>query len=187
MSEKQNRAVGAHPDLIRPVPNLGKDIKGNPISRSPLKSSNTVDVNQGSLDLDNLDQESPIVPEPLVFYGPEKPHLKRWFKKGASLYSLDFPVPRSLLEARNRLAGTLSEAAELDISMEDLVWSEKLGRWRERPKKEHKTKLFGAFVIVDIPSTGANGKQVMTRRFASLNDLQKPEDNIFARFKAATK
>jgi hypothetical protein len=166
-SKRQMRALGAHPDMMS---------KALPSSADPNQ------MNFGLVP----DIPTPKIPEPLVYYGPEKPHLQRWFKKGTKLYSLDFPVPRTAQEARDRLAGTLNEAAPLDIDMENLVWSKKLGAWREQPKLRHKTRMLGAFVIVDIASTGAKGEPIITRRFASLNDLQKTEDNPLARFKMAT-
>lgn len=165
-SKRQMRALGAHPDMLsKPSPALG-------------------DPNQMNF---GLVADAPIrTPEPLVYYGPEKPHLQRWFKRGTKLYSLDFPVPRTAQEARDRLADELNEAMSLAIDMENLIWSKKLGAWREQPKLRHKTKLFGAFVIVDITSADVKGKQIITRRFASLNDLQKTEDNPLARFKMVT-
>lgn len=166
LSKKKVRAMGAHPDMMS---------KSLPASR---------DQNQMNFGL------VPNIPvrtlEPLVYYGPEKPHLQRWFKTGTRLYSIDFPVPRTRKEANDRLASILEEAMPLDIDMVDLVWSEKLGRWRESPKREYKTKLFGAFVVVDVASTNARGERATVQRFASLDDLQKPEDNPQARFKMAT-
>jgi hypothetical protein len=166
-SKREIRALGAHPDMMsEPSP--------------ALKDPNRMNF--------GLVPDIPVskIPEPLVYYGPEKPHLQRWFKKGTKLYSLDFPVPRTTQEARDRLADELNEVMPLDIDMENLVWSKKLGAWREQPKLRHKAKLFGAFVIVDIISADAKGKQIITKRFVSLNDLQKPENNPLARFKMAT-
>lgn len=126
-------------------------------------------------------------PEPPVFYGPEKPHLERWFKEGARIYSLNFPVPRTPREAEDRLTGTTEEAAPQSIDMGNLVWSYRLKRWREQPKKEHKTKRFGAFVKVnDVTVINRRGEKVTASGLVSLNDLQKEEDNPLARFKKAT-
>lgn len=111
---------------------------------------------------------------------------KYWFKKGAKFYSLDYPVPKSPLEEENRRAGSLDEAKEVSIDPSNLVYSEKLKKWTVRAKKEHKSKLYGAFVIGLIETRGRNDEVITTRRFISLKDLQKPQDNPYARFKKAT-
>lgn len=111
---------------------------------------------------------------------------KYWFKKGARFYSIDFPIPKSPMEEENRRAGTLDEAKEVNIDPSNLVYSEKLKKWTVKAKKEHKSKLYGAFVIALIETKGRNDEVIVTRRFISLKDLQKPQDNPYARFKKAT-
>lgn len=113
----------------------------------------------------------------------EEPHRSFWFKKGTVLYSTDFPIPRTPLEAQNRRAQALEEAQPLQVDADNLVYSEKLGRWTTRAKMEHKSKLYGAFVIANVHIVGRNGQEEIVRRFVSLKDLQKPKDNPLARFK----
>lgn len=117
----------------------------------------------------------------------EPAHRSFWFKKGTVLYSIDFPIPRSPLEAQNRQAQVLEEAQLLQIDAENLVYSENIARWRIKAKKEHKSKLFGAFVLVNIHTQGRRGEDLIIKRFASLKDLQKPQDNPLARFKMANR
>jgi hypothetical protein len=184
------RKFGSHADKLPEEPSSGSGLNNTPFKGDTITQHRPMAQAPGQIEALDFGETSPapIAPEPLVFYGPEKPHLKRWFKKGTKLYTLEHPVPRTSMESKNRVAVTLDEPMELDIDIQDLVWSKKLGKWRENPKKEHKTTLFGAFVIIDIFSTGVNGGQIIARRlFASLNDLQKEADNPFARFKAATK
>jgi hypothetical protein len=111
---------------------------------------------------------------------------KYWFKKGARFYSIDFPIPKSPIEEENRRAGVLDEAKEISIDPSNLVYSEKLKKWTVKAKKEHKSKLYGAFVIAHIETKGRNDEVIVTKRFISLKDLQKPQDNPLARFKKAT-
>jgi len=143
-------------------------------------------VSTGQVDLDSLrslpiEHVRPLEPQ------PEEPHRSFWFKKGTVLYSIDFPIPGSPLEAQNRQAQVLGEAQPLQIDAENLVYSERLGRWTPRVKKEHKSNLYGAFVIANVHITGRNGEEEAIRRFVSLKDLQKPSDNPLARFKAANR
>lgn len=111
---------------------------------------------------------------------------KYWFKKGTKFYSLDFPIPKTPMEEENRRAGVLDEAKEISIDPSNLVYSEKLKKWTVKAKKEHKSKLYGAFIIAQIETKGRNDEVIVTRRFISLKDLQKPQDNPYARFKKAT-
>ncbi|HYM65145.1 MAG TPA: hypothetical protein VES68_01515 [Candidatus Sulfotelmatobacter sp.] len=117
----------------------------------------------------------------------QKPHRALWFKRNARYYSVDFPVPHSGLEEQNRRVGSLDEAREIEIDPESLTYSDRLKKWVPKPKKEHKTRLYGAFVVVRIGTMNRKGEEVVERRFMSLRDLQKTEDNPFARFKASTK
>ena len=55
-------------------------------------------LNEVSLDLLKPTQVVQLEPaEPQL----EEPHRSFWFKKGTVLYSIDFPIPRSPLEAQN--------------------------------------------------------------------------------------
>jgi len=140
----------------------------------------------GQVDLDLLKPTQVVQLEP-VEPRPEEPHRSFWFKKGTVLYSIDFPIPRSPIEEENRRAQVLEEAQPLQIDAENLVYSERLGRWTPRAKMEHKSKLYGAFVIANVHITARNGENETVRRFVSLKDLQKPKDNPLARFKEAVK
>jgi hypothetical protein len=127
------------------------------------------------------------VPQVEVAQPQEQPQERKyWFKKGSRFYSLDYPVPRSPLEEENRRAGSLDEPMEISIDPSNLTYSDKLKKWTVKAKKEHKSTLYGAFVIGLIETKDRNGEVVLVRRFISLKDLQKPEDNPYARFKKAT-
>lgn len=177
---------GAHPR--RQERNLGGI--GYTGERAPLPAARKkASVKGPAMTGAGLFNDSQIVvqtPELPKFYGPEKPHLERVFKKGTKIYSLDFPIPRTSLEGKNRLSGVLEESMPLSIDMGNLVWSEKLKKWTERVKKEHKSALFGGFVIVEAPLINRRGETMVVKGFASLKDLQKEEDNPLARFKKAT-
>ena len=114
---------------------------------------------------------------------PKQPHRAFWFKEGTVLYSIDFLVPRTPQEAKNRKAQVLDWAQPININEDNLVYSDKLGKWTPRAKMRHKTTLFGAFVIADIPTVDDRGREVIVKRFISLKDLQKSEDNPLVRFK----
>lgn len=122
-----------------------------------------------------------------VLQTEQEPARKFWFKRGTGFYSIDYPVPRSIMEEENRRAGKLEEAQEIEIDPSNLIFSEKLNKWTLKAKKEHKSKLYGAFVIALIHTKRRDGEDIVTKRFISLKDLQKPKDNPFARFKEATR
>lgn len=117
----------------------------------------------------------------------QEPKRSFWFKRDTKFYSTEYPVPRSVMEEENRRAGKLEEAQEIEIDPSNLIYSERLNRWTLKAKKEHKSKVYGAFVIGLIHTKGRKGEDIVTRRFISLKDLQKPKDNPYARFKEATK
>lgn len=114
------------------------------------------------------------------------PSRSLWFKRGTRFYSTEFPVPKSPIEEQNRRAGQLEDAKELEINESSLIFSEKEKKWVVKAKKEHKTKEYGAFIMVNVHSIDRRGKDQVNRRFISLKGLQKPEDNPFARFKKLT-
>lgn len=123
-----------------------------------------------------------------VSVSSEEPHRSFLFKKGTRFYSTDYPIPRNPLEEQNRRAGVLEEAAEIEISSDNLVYSERLQRWTPRAiSDEYKSKIYGAFVKVLIHTRGRRGEDIVTERFISLKGLQKAKDNAYARFKEATR
>jgi len=191
MSEKPTgramRAVGAHPDSIPQPVFSGLGLDGESFTGKTISRRRLMPVPDGQIGA--LEPSSPPSvqgPEPLVFYGPEKPRLDRWFKEGTRIYSLDFHVPVTEREGNDRSSGVLEEAMSLPIDMGNLVWSKKLGRWREKVKQEDKSTLFGGFVVVEAPVINKRGERVIVRGFASLKDLQKEDNNPLARFKKAT-
>ena len=119
---------------------------------------------------------------------PEKPHRSFWFKKGTRFYSTDYKIPRTPREEEDRRAGELDEAQEIEISSDNLVYSERLQRLTPRAiSDEYKSRIYGAFVKASIYTRGRRGENIVTERFISLKGLQKAKDNPFARFKEATR